>query len=419
MPCTVLGCASAPFRYFFLSRNPVRWLYQKKKMKRYCCGLAAASVAWTSPIRCSSFSSSSSSATGRTPPSFQSLGSSTPFHGRIVTLTPTAVRSEIEALAQLPLTHAVPARVSDHIAIRLVRALRWIADRVFREKLVHRAFVLKLIAPAPGSAGRSVEHWRCTLGSSPTGGTGDPEADVVGPMCTLPNLAGAPTSNVSVDVQTHQEDRAAPASPSIYTEQVRRLLNSFADNQQAHMRVVLGITNASLMERVVFQVTQAAFYAVFLLLFTTSRRFACRMCGYLLEESTVILTHLVNDIDMEKVRHDIAVPHVAVRYWGLQEKGIKPAPLAPTQSIMDAAISAIEVGKDGSDAASRQVTSEHKDDVADDGGDDGTLLSLRDVALLLRADDMYYRDLLHSVANSIDEARSRRGGDAEPRSPFF
>lgn len=321
--------------------------------------------------------------------------------------SPAEVRAAIDNLATMPLTHAVPSRVSDYFAIRFIRAMRWVADRCFREKFLHRALVLKLIAPAPAGAGCSMEHWRCTLGADQSRG------GAVG----LPPSEG--TTTPVGHVAPAMPGQCSPAPALVYAEDIRKILFHFKDNQQMQMHLVMSLTKASFIERVVLQCTQACLYLAFVILFGCSRRFGLRMSGYLLEESTVMLTHMVNDMDMEKIRSDVAVPQAALRYWGLGAKGMHAVQSAPptvsttTTAHVDGETSETSAGASVSLPATEPLVPRGSAADSEIG-----LLSLRDVVLLLRADDMRYRDLLHAAANSIDESRDRHPGEQKPRSPF-
>jgi hypothetical protein len=220
----------------------------------------------------------------------------------------------------------------------------------------------------------------------------------------------------------------------VHPEDVRRLLFHWKDNQLMQMQVVMALTNASLLERVVLQLTQACMYAVFVAVFACSRRFGCRLCGYMLEESTVMLTHMVNDIDMEKVRADVKVPHVAMRYWGLDVRGMRPF-VTPVSTADTRVPSDDSQNKDSATTHDNTAVAELSTRPLSQpsgapiqqgetlstlpvGGNEVAVVALRDVVLLMRADDMCFRDLLHAVANKIDDARDRRPGDKMPRSPF-
>ncbi|CUG88206.1 alternative oxidase, putative [Bodo saltans] len=231
----------------------------------------------------------------------------------------------------------------------MVRGLRWCADRLFREKFLHRALLLKLIAPAPGSGGSSAEHWRCTLrGSSSLSGANDVVCGAPAPGSTssaTDNSAPLSSSSSGAPPAGHSVTISQP----LFTEDIRRILFHWNDNQLMHMHIVMTLTKTSFMERLVLQVVQACMYAAFVVIFSCSRRFGFRLCGYLLEESTVILTHMVNDIDMEKIRADVVeVPQVATRYWGVDKKGMRPfvaaAPTPPPPTSSAATQHHAEVG---------------------------------------------------------------------------
>ena len=52
----------------------------------------------------------------------------------------------------------VPRSLSDHIAYRVVRILRFFADSFFTNRYGHRAVVLETIAGVPGMVGGMLQH---------------------------------------------------------------------------------------------------------------------------------------------------------------------------------------------------------------------------------------------------------------------
>ncbi|MEM6514500.1 MAG: alternative oxidase, partial [Pseudomonadota bacterium] len=51
-----------------------------------------------------------------------------------------------------------PKDWSDHIALAFTRALRFLADVVFRRRYGHRAVVLETVAAVPGMVGGLLQH---------------------------------------------------------------------------------------------------------------------------------------------------------------------------------------------------------------------------------------------------------------------
>lgn len=263
-------------------------------------------------------------------PSF--MGSASPHRHRNLS------RQQLDDLATHPLTHAVPARVNDHLCIRLVKALRWIADRLFRDRFLHRAVMLKSISGAPPAAAAVVEHMRCIL----------------------------------------KKNRDPRVSRTVMNE---------AECHQMHLKIILELTNLTLVERWLVLVAQALHFVVCFVIFVLSPRMGFRLMGYALEESSVILTHMVNDIDMDKIVVAHPPPVAALEFWGLQSHFRLPEAAAEESGSSDGA----------------QPPIDSKATIAP-----CELLSLRDVILLMRSDEMYYRDVNHAIANRIDAERTRK-----------
>ena len=241
------------------------------------------------------------------------LGSSTRY-----TNTTTEV---LDTLEQGQLTHVLPARVGDHAAIVLVRLQRWFADRFARERYLHRATVLKVVAPSPAFAAAVVQHFSCLI-------------------------------------RVRENSKA-------------RMLLSEAENHQRHLHILMELAKPNPAEICAIYICQVVQFFVYLGLFTVAPRFAHRLVGYTLEESAVMYTHMINDIDAGKVGElpGGRLPDSAFKYWGM------------AHTPDDAATS--------------------------HNGEPPVGWSVRHLALLIRADEMEHRDNHHKAANEYDEAMSK------------
>ncbi|MDP2085100.1 MAG: alternative oxidase, partial [Gemmobacter sp.] len=56
--------------------------------------------------------------------------------------------------------HHQPTTVSDRIALRVVKTMRFFADRFFAKRYGHRAVVLETVAAVPGMVGGLLQHLR-------------------------------------------------------------------------------------------------------------------------------------------------------------------------------------------------------------------------------------------------------------------
>jgi ubiquinol oxidase len=259
------------------------------------------------------------------PPSDSSyLGSST----RFTNTTPEV----LESLEQGQLTHVLPARVGDHAAIVLVRLQRWVADRFARERYLHRATVLKVVAPCPAFAAAVVKHFSCLVRG--------------------------------------RENTTA------------RTLLSEAENHQQHLHILMQLAKPNPAEIVAIYVCQVVQFFIYLTLFTVAPRFAHRLVGYTLEESAVMYTHMINDIDAGKVGElpGGRLPDSAFKYWGMSLHTPDEASMSPSDEP--------PVG-----------------------------WSVRHLALLIRADEMEHRDNHHKAANLLDDAMSKSRTARVSRAP--
>ena len=139
-----------------------------------------------------------------------------------------------------------------------------------------------------------------------------------------------------------------------------RTLMDEAENERMHLMTFIEISKPTLFERFVIIAVQWVFYVAFFALYLVSARTAHRVVGYFEEEAVISYTHYLAEID-EGRSANVAAPEIAKRYWAL------PA--------------------------------------------DATL---RDVVLVVRADEAHHRDVNHGFA---DELAGLEPGEVAPCPP--
>ena len=127
-----------------------------------------------------------------------------------------------------------------------------------------------------------------------------------------------------------------------------------AENERMHLMTFIEISKPTLFERFVIVAVQWVFYLFFFGLYLVSSRTAHRVVGYFEEEAVISYTHYLAEID-EGRSPNVPAPAIARHYWKL--------------------------------------------------ADDATL---RDVVLVVRADEAHHRDVNHGFADEL-------AGLAEPR----
>jgi len=126
-----------------------------------------------------------------------------------------------------------------------------------------------------------------------------------------------------------------------------RTLMDEAENERMHLMTFIKVCKPSLFERFVVIAVQWVFYLFFFGLYLVSARTAHRVVGYFEEEAVISYTHYLAEID-EGRSENVPAPAIAKRYWKL------PA-----------------------DAR------------------------LRDVVLVVRADEAHHRDVNHGFADEL------------------
>ena len=126
-----------------------------------------------------------------------------------------------------------------------------------------------------------------------------------------------------------------------------RTLMDEAENERMHLMTFIEISQPTRFERAMIIGVQWVFYLVFFALYLISSKTAHRVVGYFEEEAVISYTNYLAEID-EGRSANVPAPAIAKRYWGLP--------------------------------------------------DDATL---RDVVLVVRADEAHHRDVNHGFANEL------------------
>jgi ubiquinol oxidase len=120
-----------------------------------------------------------------------------------------------------------------------------------------------------------------------------------------------------------------------------------AENERMHLMTFIEIARPTWFERAVIISVQWVFYLFFFALYLVSARTAHRVVGYFEEEAVISYTNYLAEID-EGRSADVPAPAIARRYWNLPEEA-----------------------------------------------------TLRDVVLVVRADEAHHRDVNHGFANEL------------------
>lgn len=123
-----------------------------------------------------------------------------------------------------------------------------------------------------------------------------------------------------------------------------------AENERMHLLTFVQIAKPSLLERLLVIIAQGIFYNLFFVLYMISSKIAHRIVGYLEEEAIYSYGEYLNDIDAGKYEN-VPAPHIAIEYWGLPKEA-----------------------------------------------------RLRDVVMVVRADEARHRDVNHGFANRLENA---------------
>lgn len=133
---------------------------------------------------------------------------------------------------------------------------------------------------------------------------------------------------------------------------IKTLLDE-AENERMHLMTFLKVARPSFTERLVIMAVQGIFFTSYLVAFTFFPKTCHRFTGYLEEEAVKTYTKFLKFIDDGKIKN-VPAPQIAIDYWNM-----------PKDS------------------------------------------TLRDVVLVIRADEMDHRDVNHTLSDYIGRLRNR------------
>jgi ubiquinol oxidase len=97
-----------------------------------------------------------------------------------------------------------------------------------------------------------------------------------------------------------------------------RTLMDEAENERMHLMTFIEVAKPTPFERLVILGVQWVFYLGFFALYLISSKTAHRVVGYFEEEAVLSYTHYLKEIDEGRSKN-VPAPEIARRYWGLPE----------------------------------------------------------------------------------------------------
>ncbi len=97
---------------------------------------------------------------------------------------------------------------------------------------------------------------------------------------------------------------------------IRQLLDE-AENERMHLMTFIEVAKPTALERLLVILAQGAFYNGFFLLYLLSSKTAHRLIGYFEEEAVISYTEYLAEIDRGRLPNPLA-PQVALDYWKLK-----------------------------------------------------------------------------------------------------
>ncbi len=164
--------------------------------------------------------------------------------------------------------HKKPSNLSDKFALKLVKFLRFIADKFFKKRYGHRAVVLETVAAVPGMVAAVLIHFRC--------------------------------------LRKIRDDQGW----------IEKLLGE-ATNERMHLMTFVEIARPSWLERMIIVITQLLFVGAYFVLYVCSSKTAHRFVGYLEEEAVISYTQYLHEIETDTKNQNVPAPLIAINYWKL------------------------------------------------------------------------------------------------------
>lgn len=165
--------------------------------------------------------------------------------------------------------HHKPQNLSDRIAFRLTKMLRFCADTFFAKRYGHRAVILETVAGVPGMVAGMLRHMR--------------------------------------SLRRMEDDHGW----------IRVLLDE-AENERMHLMAFIEVAKPNRFERFLILIAQGIFFNLFFLLYLCSSKTAHRVVGYLEEEAVYSYTEYLEGIDRGEYEN-IPAPQIAIDYWKLPQ----------------------------------------------------------------------------------------------------
>lgn len=137
-----------------------------------------------------------------------------------------------------------------------------------------------------------------------------------------------------------------------------RTLMEEAENERMHLMTFIELAQPTILERVVVLAAQWVFYLGFFALYLLHAKTAHRIVGYFEEEAVTSYTHFLAQIDAGRIAN-VPAPDIARRYWRMPDTA-----------------------------------------------------TLRDVVLVIRADEAHHRDVNHGFADELGGIAPAARGEA-------
>jgi len=133
-----------------------------------------------------------------------------------------------------------------------------------------------------------------------------------------------------------------------------KILLDEAENERMHLMTFMEIAQPNYFERMLVALVQFGYFSLYSLIYISSAKTAHRIVGYLEQEAVISYTNMLKDIDANLVPNYPA-PQIAIEYWGLPKSA-----------------------------------------------------TLRDVIVVIRADEMDHREVNHTLSDFIEQGKDHR-----------
>ncbi len=98
---------------------------------------------------------------------------------------------------------------------------------------------------------------------------------------------------------------------------IRELLDE-ADNERMHLMTFIKIAEPSFFERMLILIGQGVFFNLYFLLYLLAPRTAHRIVAYLEEEAVVSYTQYLEEVEAGR-QENVPAPQIAIDYWNLPQ----------------------------------------------------------------------------------------------------